>query len=381
MLELSERLPTMSEQLSRGYAFSVGLEMGENFLRLEGDQLYNFASKFVQRTMYGYNTVNRSKVIGGPLGGLVGLFKNWSIHYMANMMTYAGEMTRGDFAPFLYMMAGTGAITGAGGIAGYGAIDGLSKIFADRPFMDLAYDKFGYGEGSKTKDVAIDTWMYGLPALMQIVPGVPAVALQGRAAAPFSDPARDISQLFSIPIMDRAVAGKEFLGTVISDWSRTGRHPSENGQAIDKLKRFLLPRTLYKGLSFTQDNALKSLKTGNRLISDTTVPQRVLHSLGFTPIEFQKAFEVNDFVRTSQAKQRALVSSFGRALAEGMSAGAHPSDQMQLIRRAFLIGLDVNSVINSSEAHYRNITEDMISRAAGRDDYDVFKMRQRIGLK
>jgi len=351
LTNLIEFLPAKSEELSRGVAFTSGYHVGRDFFGLKGDALFEFASNLTNRTMYLYTTADRPRVLTGAVGTAFGLFKNWPMHYLANLGVYGGDAMRGNMAPLLWAGIGTGMVAGAAGVPLYGVADAFSRLASDKSLMQNLYDAFGYGD---EPNAFVDALYYGAPSLL-------GVTLQGRAAAPGSAMVRDLSLLSDFVMADRLQAAYELAPAAYDAWFTTGRHPVNSQSVRDLFVRAFAPRTIIKALSFTEDNAYRSLHTGNRLISNTTLPEYLAHVFGFTPIEFDKYQDISNELWTDQNKRREVVQTYGAALAEAWNTRDARLGQ-DIIRRAMLQAAPISSVMRSAKARVAKQNEDLIER-------------------
>lgn len=368
--KVSEFLPSISEELSRGYSYTAGFLVGRDYFGLAGKQLHQFATEVTARTNYLYTVADRPRFITGAIGSLFGLFKNWSIHYTANLMTYAGEgAMRGNFAPLLWGTVGTGLLAGVGGLPLYGAADGMSKLLSDKSLVQNTFDMMGYSDADWLGKKAIDSVQYGLPALL-------GVTLQARAAPTGNSLLRDMQFLFQSATLDRAQALGEAIGDSMEYFRTTGRHPVNSNKIRNAYIRALFPRTLIRAFSRSEDRALVSIKSGNRIMSDMTLPQYTSYILGFTPLDFEKAYEISGAEFARQDKMKAMTSSYGRALAEADAEG-DARRATDLLRRAIIDGVDIQSMQRSADAYTLKQNVDVIDRQF--DAYRVFQMKKAFG--
>jgi hypothetical protein len=372
----SEYMPGKSEELSRAFSFMVGHQIGKDFFRLEGKRLLQFSAEFTGRTNYLYSTYDRPRIITGAVGSLFGLFKNWAMNYTANMMSYAGEgFLRGNFKPLLWASAGTITVGGLGALPLYGVADGLSKLLSDDSIVQNLYGAFGDPED--TDHPLLDTAMYGLPAFLGTV-GLGA-SLQGRAAPTGNHLMRDLNFLTHSAVLDRGMALGDAVGDYFEHAKTLGRHPIHSQTVRDKFYYSLLPRTWFRAVSFTEDGALKSLRTGNRLYSPVSMPQRIQFAFGFAPVDFEKAFEIPGELFADQRRMREKTSVFGRAYAEAQMKNDSKT-MMDILKRAVLEpDVQISSLLNSAKAQYRTFGEDVADRQF--DQYTVYQMEKRLGLR
>lgn len=365
---LSQWAPGKSEEFSRMVSFSAGYLVGKDFFMLEGQRLFNFASQLTNRSMYLYTTADRPRVITGLFGSPVGLFKNWTFHYISNMARYLGEAWHHqNFAPLLWAQAGTFGVAGAGGLAGYSLFNNFVKFATDdgktgggTTFTEAVYDGMGYGKGGP--DVLTDALFHGFPAFA-------GVSLQGRSSAPGAQFIYDVNQLFSAAWLDRAITLGQAFGASIDAWEATGSHPIHSQKASDLFLRALAPRTLYAGFSYTEDGAYKSLKSGNRMFN-SSVTERVAFTLGISSTHYERQFEAQDILWGKQKALREAVSIAGEAMGEAMRE-KDVGLQKEILMRSIDRGLPLDSVYRSAKAHLVKGREDMLER-----QFDIYSSRR-----
>jgi hypothetical protein len=358
VMRLSEFGPAKSEEFSRGLAFVMGNNVGRDFFGLEGKALYKFASEFVGRTMYNYGVGDRPKVITGTLGTLFGLFKNWTMHYMANFMVYTGEgVMRGNWKPLLWQNAGTSALAGIGAVPGYGMAESMSQLFTDETLMENMYQLFGYAKpvvGQFATERLTDGFFYGLPGLL-------GVTIQGRAAPPGAEIIRDVNMFFSTMLWDRAIHAHRTVVEALDSSEATGLHPLRSRRVTDEFVRAFFPRTMYRGIQTAAGMGVRSLSTGNMLISPITIPERVSFVLGITPTDIDKTFFINDELFKDAEKMRNRISQYGNAIAEARVRGDFRG-ALRLEADAYLEGIPTDSVEKSANAFETKMVEPLLER-------------------
>ena len=365
---LSKFMPIQSEKFTRGVSFISGYNVGK-LKGLKDEQLLQFAAEFTARTNFLYGTSDRARVITGSVGTLFGLFKNWGMHQVGNMLTYAGDAAlRRNIPPLMWMMGTTGAIGGVGAMPFYGMADSASRAMTDEGLKDNLYD-FGGWVGAPTK--VMDTFQYGFPALF-------GIALQGRVAPTGVEVARDVNFLFQSALLDRMGMLTDALGTSLSQWKDTGIHPLANEGNRLKYYRALLPRTLYRAMSFTEENALRSLQTGNALMGPATMSQRASFVLGLNPLEFEKSLEISNDMWQDEKKRSEATSNFGRAWHDAEKR-QDMKEQLWLLRRMIYDGIPWDSVMRSADAFEENENVGQAERQF--DAYLVLEQKRRFGLK
>ncbi len=346
-------LPSASEKFSRGHAFTVGHIIGRDFFKLEGERLYRFAVDFNDRTMYQYTTADRPRFMAGPLGSTYGLFKNWSYHYVSNMMMYLDNGIKyNNWSPFLWSMAGSGAVAGAGGTPLYFAADAISRLYNNQSLMQNIYQQFGSDDPRSTS--VADVMFYGLPAFL-------GTSLQASAGSPGSDITRDVSLLVGSVWLDRAKSMGKAVGNAFDYWSATGQSPFGNGAITDQLMRGFGPRSIYRAISVAQEGTLRSLQTGNVIAGDLKWNERLAYAMGVNPLMIEKTMTVSSELWADQAKMRNEVSRMGSAWADALKSGDDYTLTV-LSQRAFANGIPLDSIIHSANKRLTNQAEPTLTR-------------------
>lgn len=331
--KLSEYPMAKTEELARTHAFATGKILAKDMMGItDPEQIYQFAKQFTFRTMYQYSSADRPKIFTGPVGQLMGLFKNWMFHNIGDFAEYTGEaVKRGNFGPLVWAMAGTGALAGVAGLPLYGVADGVSRILTDKRLMDHIYEGFGVNGG--------DAIYYGLPGLM-------GLSLQGSASGPFSNPLKDMTFLTNMAALDRAGKIAKFFQNAGSLYT-AGENPFQNPRTWDLAMYAFAPKTMYKAFAQVQDGALKAIKDGNPIIEGISPGEWALNTLSLTPTRIARAYEVSGQLWEDLNAQRARVASYADAFAQAMKV----NDQVQmtaLMSRAFERGIDLSAVLRSA---------------------------------
>lgn len=365
-LKEADKLPAAkSEEFTRLHSFLVGRRLARDFRRLDGEKANLFAKRFTERTMFNYSTADRAAVMTGPIGSAWGMFKNWPAHYMWNMAAYAKNgLKTGDVAPLLWAMAGTGAIGGLTAVPGYFALDAFAKFANDKDAVSSIYE----GMGVDGKSAPLDAIFYGVPSFF-------GVSLSSRAAAPFSDPMRDVNSMFSIATWDRVKAFGEATGGILDTFGETGRGPGESARVFDLFMKATSPRSIYRAHQLTAEGALRSLKTGNRILSDLDAAQQLGYIVGLPSTQIMKAFDVQGELWRRQNERKEALSIYGEEYSQLLSE--HDTRGIaNMLRRATVSGLDPASVHASGVARYSNSNEDVLDRQF--QDYLDHKTRRAV---
>lgn len=348
-------LPSKSERFARGQAFTTGYLMGRDVLGLSDEALYAFSRKFTERTMFNYATQDRATLMTGPVGRMFGLFKNWQAHYIFSMLQYAEEGYRyGNWSPLMWQMGGTASVGGVAALPLYGVADGFSKMANDQSLMANIYSAFGGTDPDSTTGGFSDAVFMGLPAFF-------GVSLTGNAAAPFHDPARDAAALMSFPQWDRMRRLGQAVGDAIDNWALTGDHPISNPDTRDMFVAALAPKAIARSMQITEDNALKSLNTGNVILKDMSLAEKLMWSVGVTPRRVGLAYEAADELWKDQAKRKAATTKYGKLWANAQAEGNWGKLE-ELRQEAMVLGLDISSITKSASSFKEKKSTEMIER-------------------
>lgn len=356
-----------------GAANELGLAKSEEFNRLVGVstayqlakalgiedpyRMARFTREFLGKTAFNYSTVDRPTIFTTPVGSLLGTFKTWMFHYMANMAKYGAGVQQGRemWAPLLWQTAATGLLGGGAALPlALPMADAASKWLTDRSFMDNLYN----GVFADNEGVA-DTVMYGLP-------GTLGLSLAAQASSPGSDPERDASMMFGFAVYDRMRALGRTAGDAITAYKATGVSPWEDAGVRDGMARALAPRTLYRALSASEDNAIRSLNNGYRVIDEVSPGSALLYSMGFNPTELDKAYTAYSAVRKSQQKKKEMTTELGRQMAEAWEAGDNQA-ATTIFTRSMAMGIDTSSVLRSAKARMERGDTTQLEFSVGQD--------------
>lgn len=352
MEAISSFAPSATERFSRLHSFGIGWLTARDIMKLDPDRAFQFAKEFTEKTMFLYSTADRARIITGPLGTFFGLFKNWQMHYIGQMMTYASEgALRGNWAPLLWQTAGTWAMAGAKGVPGFALADRFAQWAGEESALTAIYEMFG-GAGRDTGDNPMpDAIYHGLPGLI-------GLSLTGSTGAPFSDPARDASQLMTFVHLDRMKALAAAVGGGIDAWSTTGQHPIRDDETRRQFMRALAPRSIYRALSVGEGNFIQSLSTGYPSVGGLSMGERVLYGMGFSPRWVSLQFDAQRELWSKQENLRAAIANYGQLITE---AKAERDYRMvtQLQAQAIARNLPLDSIwqsVNTREAKARDDT-------------------------
>lgn len=341
-----------TEEMNRAMVLTASYVLGKA-AGLEGPRMIYFAQSMMAKVAFDYKTWDRATLHTTPLGSLSGTFKNWMFHYIGSMMQYAGAGKAG-IAPLMWQTASTGVLGGAAATPFLVPVaEGFSRFFANQSLMESLYE----GAGNLGLDERVsDGIMYGLPGAM-------GLSLSSQISSPGADPERDATMIFSFAAFDRMKALSGATKDAISAARTTGESPFEDENVRLELVRALAPRTIYRAMSLSQDQAVRSMSTGYDVTAPLGLGGALLYSAGFNPTELEKTYEVYNAVRDDQEKKRALVKELGQTLAQAQEAG---DDRLanRVFVRAMALGVDTSSVLRSAKARTKRGEETQLDFAA-----------------
>lgn len=369
--EASTYMPARTEEISRSMGLSMGYRMGKDFMGLEGEQLYQFATRFVDNTHFRYSSADRPLVLRGAFGSLLGLFKSWMLHYVGNMTRYAGEGWRQkNFLPLLWSQAGTMSVAGLSGSAVLPVAEGFNDMASDDPLVQNLYEGLGFeGDDATFTGSPADAIFYGLPAFLNL-------GLSHRAAVPGADIPNDIEQLYSIMHWDRAVAIGDMIGGSMDAYYATGEHPMSSQHVRDAAYRAFLPRTAQALMKNVGQRGSRSLNTQNTVLSDTTWSETTLDVMGFQPNRIARAYTQMDILFERNEERQEQIAAFGEALAQARQE-YDPAAVQNVLMRAQNAGVKIDSVMDSAESRQAKRDAGVIERQF--TDYRDMGLRRALG--
>lgn len=346
-----------SEEFNRLMGVSTAYQLAKMLGIDDPYRMARFTREFLSKTAFNYSTVDRPTIFTTPVGSLLGTFKTWSFHYMASMAKYAGAAQEGRemWAPLLWQTGATALLGGATATPFVLPMaDAASRWLTDKSFMQNAYTGL-MGDNESLADMA----MYG-------VPGVFGLSLAAQASSPGSDPVRDASMLASFAVFDRMRALGRAVGDGMTAYRATGVSPFEDDRTRDGLVRALAPRTVYRAMSAAEDNAIRSLNTGYRVLDEVSLGDSLLYSMGFNPVELDKTYTAYSEIRKDQQKRKNLTSEYGRQLAEAWENGDNTA-ATRVFTSAMATGIDTSSVLRSAKARMERQETTTLEFTIGKD--------------
>lgn len=357
---------SVTEEFSRAWSYAIGRELAKDFFKMTPDLAHEFAAKLVNRTNFGYGTADRSRILTGFIGSGMGLFKNWTTHYMFNMANYTGAaVNKKNYHALMWSMMGTGAVGGMGALPLYGLANGASRLFSGDSMQTNVYDAMQDVPGG---EMASDMLMYGLPAAL-------GISLQSRASVPGADPMRDITMMANWVGFDRAAALGTMFGGALDNMA-VGASPLRDDRVKRDFMKAFAPRTINRAWGVWGGN-LRSQNTGNLMLNDLSRWEQGLKMVGMGPVRVDKYFELSDELHRDVESQRAGIQKAGEWFFQGQEDGDHVMMNQALLWAASR-GLPVDSVLGSAETRYRNAHQEMVNLKFGVDT--AFGLRRAQGL-
>jgi hypothetical protein len=371
--EVSAYLPARTEELSRSMALSMGWRMGKDFMGLQGEDLYQFATRFVDNTHFRYAAADRPLLLRGAFGSLLGLFKSWMLHYTGNMMRYAGNVREQQFGPLLWSQAGTMTVAGLSGSAILPLAEGVHSLMSDEPMVQRLYEGMGWQEDDQGAWIGspADAIYFGLPAFLNL-------SLSHRAAVPGADIPNDIEQLYSLMHWDRAVALGDIFGEGLDAAYATGEHPGQSQAVLDAMYRAFLPRTFQAAMQDIGQRGTRSLRTQNKLLSEMTLGESMINVAGFQPNRLARTYEMMDILFEDQQERQEAISAFSEMLQQAQEAN-DPQAIQNILMRVQYAGVDVDSVMQGADSREAKRREGILDRQF--DEYRHRALQRALGVE
>lgn len=350
----NEIMLSKTEEFNRLVSVSAAFDLAK-LKGLNAAQTKIFAREFLAKTAFNYGSVDRAKIFTTPLGSLMGTFKNWSFHYMANMVRYSTE-GKSALPALFWQTAATGVVGGAVATPLILPVaDAFSKWATDRTAMENVYAAVG-SDG----EWAADGLMYGLP-------GALGLSFASQAASPGSDPERDAQMIFSFAAMDRIKSLSRATKDAMTAYSITGESPWEDENVRREMIRALAPRTIYRAMAVAENTAVTSMATGYDVTQPMGLGGALLYGAGFNPRELEKTYEGYNLIRDSQEKKRAMVMEYGQTLAQAWENGDTRLANRVFVR-AMATGIDTSAVLRSAKARTERGQVTQLEFAASPED-------------
>lgn len=338
-----------SEQLARTWAFQAALDVGRA-AGLTGDALYYATKQVTNRSMFGYAQADKAAFMTGPVGSVMGQFKNWMLHTMLMMGSYAGEGIKyGNWKPFLWQQM---SIAGFGGLAAspmINAAEWANSMFSDDELMKNMYEMM--------EDEHADALFFGLPVYL-------GASLTGSATAPFTDPMRDISSIWIPTATNRVMAMRDTIGVAVDQWQAgTIGHPAELQDVQRGLMQIFAPRSFQRVWQSVQNGAIDSVSSGYPILKNPSISDKLMYAAGIGTPDLARRYYISDKLYRDSNARKALVSTLGTAYTQAMEQ----QDSMkmwQILQAATENGIGWDSVSRSASAKFAKGQLGMMERAA-----------------
>jgi hypothetical protein len=349
---ISTTMAEKSEQLSRMHTFNAYYLLGKNHFGLEGEQLYQFTKRGVEVSMYGYSLIDRARIFTGPVGSMFGLFKNFQMHFVGDMLDFADiAINKNVWGPLVWQFAAATVIGGLGATPLKVLADGLAS-WHDK-------DSNGYLWMQEHWKGAADEIYFGLPALM-------GASLQASAMTPGTDVRNDVTSLTNFVFLDRALAVGKALGTAKDFADAGGGNPLNNPNIRDGLIQALSPRAFNRAFSAMEGDKIVSMSTGYPSVQNVDMVTRVAHGMGFNLVEIERYQRASNELYRKQEEERELINSMGRAWTEAEARQDYRTLQ-DITTRALAWQVPLSSVISSAHTIQRREQGDSLSRYGRKD--------------
>lgn len=359
------------ERLSRVHAFSNGFLVGRDFLKLEGEDLYLFAKKFTDNTMFRYATPDRPTLFAGPVGSTFGLFKNWMMHYTFQMLEHGNMIARNPtqmaaWKPLLWQVGGTTSVGGVGAWPFLELMDTFSKFTSDENIMQTVYGNFNLEGEDGDSTMLSDAIYYGLPGFL-------GLSLTAQAQMPFHAPLRDMEFMFTPVHLDRAQALFRAIGDSVDRFTATGQfNPLKSQQLSLEWARAVAPKTAYRTMQVQADSSVRSARSGQPLVKELNTLERIGFAFGMTPPKVNRMFDVADELWQDQQKRREMVGALGQEWKEAQTAGDYKA-VANVLRKAAERGIDPSRVVRSAQSRLVREEKDLLEHQFSREEILKFR--------
>jgi hypothetical protein len=337
-----------TEEWSRLYAFTAGHIVGRDMFGLSGEALYRFAQRATHVSMYGYHAMDRSLMFTGPIGSMFGLFKNWQMHFIGQMMEYAGLAWRGEtWAPLMWQFAGSLAIGGVGATPLVLAANSLARWNSDQPNSWLWMKEHWPN--------AADEIYFGLPALA-------GISLQASSTLPGTDVRNDIGTLANFVFLERAKAAWKATSAAYQYAEENGRNPLKDPNIRDGLLQAYAPRAFFRAFAATEGDYIKSMSTGYPQVRGVSPVARMAYTAGLNPVVVEEYQHVAQALWKDQQAQKQAIHAAGQRFAAAELNG-DTEEMERVVERSIAQGLPMTSVAKSAQTIVRREKQsDLLSK-------------------
>lgn len=338
-----------SEQVSRSFALTVGYAYGNSLNKarmaqgLTGwskDQLYTFARKFCDNTMFQFATADRAKVLQGPVGTTWGLFKNWAMHWVGWEMQYLNAgLKHGQWTPFMLSNAMTGLLGGVGA----SELGKLGERFyewaSDEKMAQALYDRW---DNSPESNLVL----YGIP-------GAFGFSLRNQVTSAFADPGDEASRMLSVASFSRLKALWNALGSGMDYYVSTGDvNFAKDRNFQQQLLRAIAPKNLYRQLQVV-DGQIRTMGTKNLVMSAGPAASFFYKWFNLPSVDIDQAFKISGEIWKDKNARIAATAAASNVLADALETG-DSRVIAEVLAQAGAQGLELDSVINAASTKLTN---------------------------
>lgn len=340
-------LNNRSEQFSRVIAFNAGYVVGKDVMGLTGDALYRWTKRAVEVTMYGYHVTDRARIFTGPLGSTIGLFKNWQMHFIGQMMDYVGyAKNEGRYGPLLWQQAAGLSIAGLGGTPLVLMANGLVQSYTD--------NETAYAWLNENLPNAADEIYYGFPALF-------GASLQSSATLPGTDVMRDVTSFGSVVAYQRGAQIALLAQQMVDYRKATGDNPMANENIRDQAISAFAPRALIRLFAAAEGDYIKSMRTGYPQVQDVGPRTRLMYGLGFNQVDVDRMQTEGRMLWNQRESESNMISAYGQQLSDAWGNGDFQRAR-RILDDASLHGVPISSVMHSARTRQRREQGDLLSQ-------------------
>ena len=338
-----------SEQVSRAYALTVGYSFGKSLNEariakgLAGwsqDQLYSFARKFCDNTMFQFATADRARILQGPVGTTWGLFKNWGMHWIGWQMQYLDAgLKHGSWAPFMLSNTMTSLLGGIGASEMGSVAEKFYEWASDEKLAQGLYDRWEDGPLSNFA-------LYGIP-------GAFGFSIRNQVTSSFVDPGEEASRMLSVASFSRLKALWNALGSGMDYYLSTG----DIGFAKDRnfqqqLLRAIAPKNLYRQLQVV-DGQIRTMGTKNLMLNAGPAESFFYKWFNIPSVDIDQAFQISSKIWKDKQARMDAISAASNVLADALYEGDSRVIG-QVLAMVGAQGLDLDSVVNAASTKLEN---------------------------
>lgn len=346
-----------SEQVSRAYALTVGYSYGNslNAARMaqglpawSKDQLFQFARKFCDNTMFQFATADRAKILQGPVGTTWGLFKNWGMHWIGWQMQYLGAgLKEGNWTPFMLSNTMT-ALLGGIGASEMGAVaERFYEWASDEKLAKSLYDRWDNGALSNFA-------LYGIP-------GAFGFSLRNQVTSSFVDPGEEAMRMLSVASFSRLKALWNALGSGMDYYVSTGdKNFAKDRNFQQQLLRAIAPKNLYRQLQVV-DGQIRTMGTKNLVIDAGPAASFFYKWFNLPSVDIDQAFKISTEIWKDKNERNKRTAAASDVLADALETG-DARVIMQVLAQVGAQGLELDSVINGASTRLTNRNTPMLLR-------------------